>query len=90
MQRREQMDRASAKLSRARLALSLAMKAGTEATKGELLEVIVAALEHVDAADAALGEDETRLAQPGLSAPAAVGSSSQPRPVARLASSNPA
>lgn len=67
---REKMDRASAKLSRARSALTLALKAGPEASKGELIDVISAALEHVDAADAALGEDEARSVRPGPLAPA--------------------
>jgi len=70
---REKMDRASAQLSRARSALSLAMMAGPEASKGELLDAIAAAFEHVDAADAAIGEDETREAKPGPSAPAEIG-----------------
>lgn len=70
MQCREKMDRASAKLSRARSALMLALKAGPEASKGELLDAISAALEHVDAADAALGEDEMRSVRPGPMAPA--------------------
>lgn len=73
MQCREKMDKASAKLSRARSALSLAMKAGPEASKGELLDAITAAFEHVNAADAALGEEETRLAKPGPAAPAQEG-----------------
>lgn len=70
MQCREKMDRASATLSRARSALSLAMKAGTEASKGELLDAIAIAFDHVSAADAALGEEETRLPKPGQAAPA--------------------
>ncbi len=70
MQCREKMDRASAKLSRARSALTLAMKAGPEATKGELLDAVLAALEHIDAADAALGDEETRAGRPGDIAPA--------------------
>lgn len=68
---REIMDTASAKLSRARSALSLAMKAGPEASKGELLDAIAAAFEHVEAADAALGAEEPRAVEPGPSAPAA-------------------
>lgn len=64
------MDNASARLSRARSALSLAMKAGPEASKGELLEAIAAAMEHVEAADAALGAEEPRAVEPGPSAPA--------------------
>lgn len=60
MQCQEKMDRASAKLSRARSALSMATKAGMEATRGELLEMIAIALEQVDAADAEFnGEGET-------------------------------
>lgn len=69
MQCRETMDKASAKLSRARSALKLAMKVGPEATKGELLDAISTALELIDAADAALGEERTE-AQAGHSAPA--------------------
>lgn len=67
---REIMDTASARLSRARSALSLAMKAGPEASKGELLDAIAAAMEHIEAADAALGEEETREVEPGPRAPA--------------------
>lgn len=60
MQCQEKMDRASAKLSRARSALSMATKAGMEATRGELLEMIAIALEQVDAADAEFnGEGDT-------------------------------
>lgn len=73
---REKMDRASAKLSRARSALSLALKAGPEASKGELLDAITAALEHVVAADETLGEEEPRIEKPGHIAPAVGG---QPR-----------
>lgn len=67
---REKMDRASAKLSRARSALALAMKAGPEASKGELLDAIALALEHVTAADETLGEEEPRITKPGRLAPA--------------------
>lgn len=68
----EKMDAASAKLSRARTALSLAMKAGTEATKGELLDVIIAAIEHIDSADAMLTGEVERPVKPGLCTPAVV------------------
>lgn len=66
---REQMDRASAKLGRARSSLSLAIKAGTEASLGELLDAISSALEQIDAADLALAEDERRGNRPGHDAP---------------------
>lgn len=49
------------------------MRAGPEASKGELLDAIAAAFEHVDAADAALGEEETRGAKPEPNAPAEIG-----------------
>lgn len=86
MQCREKMDKASAKLSRARSALMLALKAGPEASKGELLDAISAALDHVDAADAALGEDEMRSVRPGPLAPA--GEQSHPRLVVAAAACN--
>lgn len=73
MQCQEKMDRASAELSRTKSVLSLALKAGPEASRGELLDAIAAAFDHVSAADAALGEEETRAARPAHCAPAAIG-----------------
>lgn len=70
MQCQEKMDRASEQLSRAKSALSLAMKAGMEATKGELLDVIAAVLERVDGAESALRAGENKDAQPGQLTPA--------------------
>lgn len=70
MQCQEKMDKASDKLSRARSALSMATKAGMEATRGELLDMIAAALECIDAADAAMREGENQTVQPGQLAPA--------------------
>ena len=64
MQCQEKMDRASAKLSRARSALSMATKAGMEATRGELLEMIAIAFEQVEAADLELTGDENQEAVP--------------------------
>ena len=84
MQCQEKMDNASAKLSRARSALGLAMKAGMEATKGELLDTIAAALEHIECADAALMEGENRSEQPGQLAPACLELVQSPRPVSAL------
>ncbi|RMO79798.1 hypothetical protein ALQ33_200175 [Pseudomonas syringae pv. philadelphi] len=60
MQRQEKMDKAAAKLSRARSVLSLATKAGMEATRGELLDMIAAAMDCIDDADAVLQEEETQ------------------------------
>lgn len=59
MQCQERMDRASAKLSRARSALRVATKAGMEATRGELLDMIAAALESIDDADSVLQDEES-------------------------------
>lgn len=78
MQCQEKMDKASEKLSRARSALSLATKAGMEATMGELLDMIAAALEGIDDADSLLHcEDSQRQTPPqgnrGLCAPGALG-----------------
>jgi hypothetical protein len=70
LQCQEKMDVASAKLSRIRSMLSVALKAGAEATKGELLDAIESALEGVDAADAALREGENQGVMPGRPAPA--------------------
>lgn len=64
------MDKASAKISRAKSALSLAMKAGTEATKGELLDTIAAVFEGLTCAEDSLREGENPDAQPGQLAPA--------------------
>lgn len=65
MQCQEKMDRASEQLSRAKSALSLAMKAGMEATRGELLDVIAAVFERVEGAESALRAGENKDAQPG-------------------------
>lgn len=73
MQCQEKMDKASAKLSRARSALSMATKAGMEATRGELLDMIAAALECIDDAESAMREGENQAAQPGQLAPAGAG-----------------
>lgn len=73
MKCREKMDKASAQLSRTRSVLSLALKVGPEASKGELLDAIAAAMDHVNAADAALGEEEPRTAKPGHCAPVEIG-----------------
>lgn len=70
MQCQEKMDNASAKISRVKSALNLAMKAGTEASKGELLDMIAAALEWLADAEGALREGENPDAQPGQLAPA--------------------
>lgn len=70
MQCQEKMDRASAKISRAKSALRLAMKAGTEATKGELLDTIAAVLEGLACAEEDLREGENPDAQPGQLTPA--------------------
>ncbi len=64
MQRLDKMDRASAKLSRAKSALSLATKAGMEATRGELLDMIAAAMDCIDEAEAVLQEDEPQRQVP--------------------------
>ncbi len=64
MQCQDKMDRASAKLSRAKSALSVATKAGMEATRGELLDMIAAALDCIDEADAVLQEEETQRQAP--------------------------
>lgn len=73
MQCQEKMDKASAKLSRARSALSMATKAGMEATRGELLDMIAAALECIDDAELAMRGGENQAAQPGHLAPAGAG-----------------
>ncbi len=73
MQCQEKMDKASAKLSRARSALSMATKAGMEATRGELLDMIAAALECIDDAESVMREGENQAAQPGHLAPAGAG-----------------
>lgn len=73
MQCQEKMDKASAKLSRARSALSMATKAGMEATRGELLDMIAAALECIDDAESVLQEGDNQAAQPGHLAPAGAG-----------------
>lgn len=65
MQCQEKMDRASAKISRAKSALRLALKAGTEASQGELLDTIAAVLEGLEDAEEALREGENAEAQPG-------------------------
>lgn len=70
---REKMDKASAELSRTRSVLSMALKAGTEASRGELLDAIATALDNVNAADAALGDEETRVSKPGRCAPVDIG-----------------
>lgn len=78
MQCQEKMDKASEKLSRARSALSLATKAGIEATRGELLDMIAAARESIDDADSMLHcEEPQRQALPqgsrGACAPGSLG-----------------
>lgn len=70
MQCQEKMDRASAKLSRARSALSVAMKAGMEANRGELLDIIATALEQIEEAENELRDGENRNVLPGRLAPA--------------------
>jgi hypothetical protein len=70
LQCQEKMDRASARLSRARSALSMAMKAGMEATRGEMFDAMATALEQIDEAEAELREGENRAARPGQLAPA--------------------
>lgn len=85
MQCQEKMDRASAKLSRARSALSVATMAGMEATRGQLLDMIATALENIDEADIELREGENRDALPGQLAPAGLELvQSQPKSVSVL------
>ncbi|RON16066.1 hypothetical protein BK662_11600 [Pseudomonas frederiksbergensis] len=64
------MDRASAKLSRAKSALSMATKAGMEATRGELLDMIATALEQIEEADTELRGGENQDVLPGRLIPA--------------------
>lgn len=82
------MDNASARLSRAMSALSLAMKAGPEASKGELLDAIASVFEHVEAAAAALGAEEPRAVEPGPSAPAACEPRAKVYPLPAVSSAN--
>lgn len=70
MQCQEKMDRASAKLSRARSALSMATKAGMEASRGELLDMIATALEQLEEADTELRCGENQDVLPGRLIPA--------------------
>ena len=70
MQCQEKMDNASAKLSRAKSALSMATKAGMEATRGELLDMIATAFEHIEEAETELREGENRDVLPGQLTPA--------------------
>ena len=85
MQCQEKMDNASAKLSRAKSALSMATKAGMEATRGELLDMIATAFEQIEEADTELREGENRDALPGQLAPAGLELvQSQPKAVSVL------
>ena len=69
MQCQEKMDRASAKLGRARSAINIAIKAGTEATVSELLDTLATVLDCIDGADSSMREGENQDAQPGQLAP---------------------
>jgi hypothetical protein len=64
------MDRASAKLSRARSALNVAMMAGMEAKRGELLDMIETALEKLEEAETELRCGENQNVLPGQLIPA--------------------
>lgn len=70
MQCQEKMDRASAKLSRAKSALSMAMKAGTEASRGELFDLIATVYDQIGEAEDELRAEENRDVLPGHLTPA--------------------
>lgn len=70
MQCQEKMDRASAKLSRARSALRMAMMAGMEAKRGDLLDMIETALEKLEEAETELRCGENQDVLPGRLIPA--------------------